>query len=378
VIEAAGFYRALGDAGVRLFVGVPDSLLSELCAHIHAVAPRGQHVIAANEGGAVAAAAGHYLATGRPAVVYLQNSGLGNAVNPICSLATPEVGGVPMLLLVGWRGEPGSADEPQHALQGRITLPLLSLLGVPAEILPREPPAAAETIAALVQTAMTRRTPVAAIVRERSFASQHRDSRATPAEPKTTTLAREHAIEIVVSCLPGDAVVVSTTGMTSRELYELRERAGLSHGRDYLAVGAMGHASQIAMGIALGRPASRVVCLDGDGAALMHMGSLAVIATAGAANLTHVVLNNGAHDSVGGQPTAGTTLSFAELATACGYACAARVADERGLRHALSEALAAPGPALVEICVRCGSRPDLGRPGQSPHQNVTDMRRCLD
>lgn len=373
MIDVALFYRALCDAGVSFFTGVPDSLLADLGAYIQANTPPSRHLIAANEGGAVAAAAGHYLATGQPAVVYLQNSGQGNLVNPLCSLLCPEVQGIPVLLLVGWRGDPGQADEPQHRLQGRITLPLFHVLGVPAEVLPMDDSAAISCVRRLLDKARADRTPVAAVISRQSFKPLPRPQR----QDEEMTLTRERAIEVTVGLLPTDALVVCTTGMASRELYEIRERTGRDSVRDCLIIGAMGHASQIALALALSRPEREVVCLDGDGAAIMHMGSFAVAGTSSAANFKHVLLNNGAHDSVGGQPTAGQRIDFPALACACCYGWAQRVADERELIRGVRELLAQPGPAFLEARVRCGARANLGRPRMSPAEHVTAFRHYL-
>jgi phosphonopyruvate decarboxylase len=361
------------DEGVCFFAGVPDSVLAHLCHAMHDQLPLGSHVVAANEGGAIAAAAGHYLATGRTAAVYLQNSGLGNALNPIASLVSGEVARIPVLLLVGWRGEPQQHDEVEHRLQGRITLPLLDLLGIPVEVLPDDDAGAAAAVRRLLDRAGQTRAPVAAVVRPASFAAY---SVSLPAGDDTA-ITRERAIEIVTSSLPNEALVVSTTGKTSRELAVLRARGRQSADRDFLMVGSMGHASQIALGLALGRPGQLVVCLDGDGAAVMHLGSFAVIGSSAASNLRHVVLNNEAHDSVGGHPTAARGRSFADMARTCGYQWTQSVQDERALQAAASEMLRVPGPSLLEVRVRRGSRPDLGRPGRSPSDNVTAIRARL-
>lgn len=355
MIDSSAFLDWLETAGVDFFAGVPDSLLKNFCACLTDNRP-GSHVIAANEGGAVALAAGHWLATSHPALVYMQNSGQGNAVNPLASLADPDVYSIPMLLLVGWRGEPGVKDEPQHVKQGKITLSLFETLGIPVEVIPNDEAAARDLVAASVAKALAESRPVALVVRKGVFGPyvlQHK-----PAD--IADLRREAAIEGVLRALPPRAVVVSTTGMISREVYETRERFGQDHSRDFLTVGSMGHALMIALGITKAQPDRPVVCLDGDGASIMQMGNLAIAGQSGCTNLHHIVLNNAAHDSVGGQPTVGGAIDLPAIATACGY----RIAPSLDTLFAPASA-----PSFLEIRVAKGARADLGRPKEPPQAN---------
>ncbi len=381
-------------AGVDFFTGVPDSLLKSFCAYITDNCGE-NHVIAANEGGAVGLAAGHYLATGKPALVYMQNSGQGNAVNPLCSLADPDVYSIPMVLLVGWRGEPGVKDEPQHVKQGKVTVSLFETLGIATEVLPDDEATALEVTRNMVERAKSESRPVALIVRKGLFAEyklQHK-------EPDIAELKREAAIEGILRALPKDAVVVSTTGMISREVYETRERLCQGHERDFLTVGSMGHAIMIAMGIAKARPNRKVVCLDGDGASIMQMGNMAICGQSGCENLTHIVLNNSAHDSVGGQPTVGGNIDFEELARQFGYhvlqspqsqymnCCNSveQVADGMEwcfktleLEETHNDSFEAPKrPNFVLIKVAKGARKDLGRPKEPPQVNKSFYMRTL-
>ncbi len=361
MLSPKDFYEALNAAGVTLFCGVPDSLLKDICAYVTEKTPRERNIITANEGGAIALAMGHYLATGQVGLVYLQNSGLGNTVNPITSLADPAIYGVPMLLLIGWRGRPGEHDEPQHVHMGKVTLESLAALGVPASILPDEIDAAREAVETSLQQAHERRGPVALVVRKGTFDAYSLKDAASP-----YALTREAAIERFVGALPARACVVSTTGMPSRELFEVREKRKEAHDGDLLIVGGMGHASQIALGVALARPTRDVYCLDGDGAVIMHMGGLATIGELSPKNYKHVVVNNGAHDSVGGQPTAGFSADLCAVARACGYKRAVSVSTAEDVDRELAKLRDEPGPALVEIRVKKGARKDLGRPTQSP------------
>ena len=345
--------QAMRESGVDFFTGVPDSLLKSFCAYVTDNCGSA-HVIAANEGGAVGLAAGHYLATGRMACVYMQNSGQGNAVNPLASLADPDVYSIPMLLLVGWRGEPGVKDEPQHAKQGKVTILLFETLGIPVKVLPDDDASAADAARGMAARAKVESRPVALIVRKGLFAEYKLQSK----KPDIASLRREEAIEAVLNALPGGAVVVSTTGMISREVYETRNRLGGGHGRDFLTVGSMGHALMIAVGIAKAQPNRKVFCLDGDGASIMHMGNMAVAGQSGCANLTHIVFNNAAHDSVGGQPTVGGDIDLPAIAAACGY-------NREG------------APAFREVRVAKGARPDLGRPKEAPQDNMALFMRTL-
>lgn len=345
MINPDSFVNSLIELGVEFFTGVPDSLLKNFCAYVtdHCGA---NHIIAANEGGAVGLASGHYLATGKPALVYMQNSGQGNAVNPLASLADPDVYSIPMVLLVGWRGEPGVKDEPQHVKQGKITVSLFETMGIPTIVLSDDEPTALSQVSAAVEQAKKESRPVALIVRKGLFDEYKLQNK----KPDIAEGKREAAIETLLDELGNDCVIVSTTGMISRELYETRERRGEGHARDFLTVGSMGHASQIALGIALAQPNRKVVCLDGDGASIMQMGNMAIVGQSSAENLTHIVLNNAAHDSVGGQPTVGGAIDLPKIAECCGY-------NQPG--H----------PTFKQILVAKGARKDLGRPKEKPQEN---------
>ena len=365
MIYVEKFVSCLGEEGVEFFTGVPDSLLKSFCAYVTDTCGD-NHVIAANEGGAVGLAAGHYLATGKPALVYMQNSGQGNAVNPLCSLADPDVYSIPMVLLVGWRGEPGVKDEPQHVKQGKVTVSLFETLGIPTEILPDDDESAANLTRKMVEKAKTESRPVALIVRKGLFAEYKLQNK----KPDIAALPREQAIEEILKSLPEDAVVVSTTGMISREVYETRERLGQDHSRDFLTVGSMGHAIMIALGIAKAQPNRRVFCLDGDGASIMQMGNMAIAGQSGCANLTHIVLNNAAHDSVGGQPTVGGAIDLSEIAASCGYEVLPNSDPSATLRLCASALTTNTAkPRFIEIKVAKGSRKDLGRPKEPPQVN---------
>ena len=360
-IDPNGFVEHLRGRGLDLWAGVPDSLLKDLCAAASDVLGD-RFVICANEGNAVGAACGWHVATGRAAVVYMQNSGEGNAVNPLLSLADPDVYGIPMLLVIGWRGEPGSPDEPQHAKQGKATLVLLEAMGVPFEVL--DPERWEPQVGKLLATMRDGSRPVALVVRRETFAAHPFEAAATD-DP----LTREEALSVVLDCLGAEDLVVSTTGKESREVFELREARGEGHDADFLVVGGMGHTLSIAWGMALGRPDRTVWCLDGDGSMLMHMGSLAVFGRAWPANLRYVVNVNGAHESVGGQPNAAGAIDVPGVLRACGVSGVVEARTEDEVADGVREL--APGAATAMVLhTRQGSRGDLGRPTVSPSENM--------
>lgn len=365
MIQPKNFFESLRQQGFSFFAGVPDSLLKSICAYITDNTEPQSHVITANEGNAIALAAGHYLGTGKPAVAYMQNSGIGNAVNPLLSLADEEVYQVPMLLLIGWRGEPGVKDEPQHVKQGRVMTQLLDAMEIPWFQITSKTAAPDALIQKASEAMLQRKAPVVILVSKGAFEPYKLQNEKTADFP----LTREDAVKLVASLIGKDDVIVSTTGMTSRELFEFRAAEKIPHNKDFLTVGSMGHASSIAQGIAIARPEKRVVCLDGDGALIMHMGALAVTGNSQLPNLLHIVVNNGAHDSVGGQPTTGFDIDIPAIAKAAGYAFAKSASEPDAITEAIQQATRQNAPALVEIRVRKGSRKDLGRPTSTPVQN---------
>jgi len=364
MIQSKAFIDALAQGGVDFFAGVPDSLLKNLCAYITDNVPREKNIIVANEGNAVGLAAGYHLATGKVGCVYMQNSGEGNIVNPLLSLVDEDVYHIPMLLVIGWRGEPGVHDEPQHKKQGKVTLSLLETMGVPYAVLDES--WEQQVAQALTQICETNGV-YALIVRKGTFEDYVLQKQTVTSLP----LSREEAIKIVVDKLRKDDIVVSTTGMISRELFEYREALGQGHGADFLTVGSMGHASQIALGIALQKPERRVFVFDGDGALLMHMGGMAIIGDYCPKNLVHIVFNNGAHDSVGGQPTVGQKIDIEAIAKAVGYTDVVSVDNEMALCCAMNHVNKAviEGTSLINVNVRKGNRKDLGRPTTTPIEN---------
>lgn len=369
MITPEGFFSLLNNRGITFFTGVPDSLMKDFCTYVNENAGAGNHVITANEGAAIALAAGHNLSTGSIAAVYMQNSGIGNSVNPILSLADSEVYSIPMLLIIGWRGEPGKKDEPQHQKQGKVLLKLIEAMQMEYEVLGENPDEVAAQIDKALDHMKKYSSPYALVVREGTFSGYK------PLQVKSEeySLSREDAIGLLLQSLGERDIVVTTTGKASREVFEYRKRNGHGHHRDFLTVGAMGHSSQIALGIAISKPERLVVNLDGDGSAIMHMGSMAVIGTKAPSNFVHVILNNGSHESVGGQPTAAFSIDLPKIASACGYRTSLRAVNADELLAAMEIIHDSPKPVLLEIRLSGYSRADLGRPDRSPAENKSDF-----
>jgi len=315
------------------------------------------------------------LATGKIPCVYLQNSGLGNMVNPLLSLCSKRVYSLPVLLLIGWRGEPGKKDEPQHLLQGALTPGMLQQMDIPYEILPDYAEGAFEVLEKAYAYMQKDKGPFALLVKKQTFAKYELQSSNGQAEDPAM-LHREEILEKIIAKYPTDPLI-TTTGFTSREIFELRERNKQSHEHDFLTVGSMGHCSSICLGVALSQPQKRVICIDGDGAALMHMGAFATMGKAGLPHLKHVLINNGVHDSVGGQPSGANLIDFPAIARACGYRAAASVSAADEIDSALESLKESQGPSFLEIRSLPGARVDLGRPTSTTHQNKMSFMSAL-
>ncbi len=367
------FLDVLQSFGIEYFTGVPDSQLKALCDALIEQKEDRKHLIAANEGNAVGLAAGYYMATGKIPCVYMQNSGLGNVINPCASLIHPRVYGIPMVFVIGFRGEPGVKDEPQHIFQGEITLQLLEDLGIRYCLLeeattPDECKEFIKEHADFVRSGES----IAFVVRKNGLTKE------TYLQYKNPYLfSREAAIEAILTTEGFADVVVSTTGKISREVFEVREAMRQSHESDFLTVGSMGHCSMIGLGIALEKPEKRICILDGDGAFLMHMGAGAIIGQKRPTNLIHVVLNNQAHESVGGMPTAMASVDMMKLGEALGYCKALSVDSKEALLLVMDELKDSAGPILLEVKVAIGSRMNLGRPTKTPKENIESFMKYL-
>lgn len=371
-LNAKDFINVLQNNGITFFAGVPDSLLKSFCSCVEDLIPYSQHVTCANEGGAIGLAVGAYLATGAIPLVYMQNSGLGNTINPLLSINDPEIYSIPVLLLIGWRGRPGIKDEPQHKKQGAVTLSLLDTVGIKYEILPHDLAQCNELLPRACKYMQETKRAFALIVPEKTFADYHAISATNNLCPELS-LTREQAIGQVLTTVQPNDVVVATTGMISREVFEYRDKNNLGHTQDFLMVGGMGHSSMVAFGIAKtlieNNKTSNVFCLDGDGAVLMHMGNMAIIGALRAENLIHIVFNNGCHDSVGGQNTVGFSIDLCAIAKAVGYDHTFCMQESQALNTILKQIVNLQGTKFLEIRVRKGHRSDLGRPNIAPVKN---------
>ena len=363
MIDTKEFYDCLVSNKMDFFTGVPDSLLANICACIKENSPSDRNIIAANEGNAVGIACGYHIATGRFGVVYMQNSGEGNAVNPLLSIADEDVYSIPLLLMIGWRGEPGTKDEPQHKKQGKVTLALLEAMGIAYEILQDD---YKPQIDRAVQYMREQSKPFAIVVRKGMFSPYK-----VAVEKTDDPLSREEALQCVLDCIPAEDFIVSTTGKTSREIFEIREARGQSHSGDFLTVGGMGHTSSIALGMSLGTDRN-VYCIDGDGSFIMHMGAFAINADKAGANFKYILNNNGAHESVGGQPTVGLKIDVPAVLKAVGFQHVMTATTPDEIAAAMEQLAKVKLGALI-LYTHQGSRENLGRPTVSPVDNKKAM-----
>jgi phosphonopyruvate decarboxylase len=366
-------WKMMDKEGLTFFTGVPDSTFKAWMSFLDDNNGKGlQNVIACNECEAVAIAAGYHLATGNVGVAYMQNAGEGKTVNPITSLADPEVYSIPMLLMIGWRGMPGMKDEPQHKKMGRVTLPLLETLEIQYRILPEELDRAEKVIAEMKETAMKSNAPVALVIKRGLIEAYSPNKKSESIYP----MSREDAIKTIVDSFSGDEAVVSTTGKASRELFEHRVARGETP-KDFYTVGSMGCSASIALGVAMQKPDKKVYVFDGDGAVLMQMGTLSTIGHYKPTNLYHIVFDNNSYESTGGQPTVSDTVNFEKVALACGYSNAKTVESKSALDSAVTEMASAEGPYMLIVKVMKGARKDLGRPTSTPVENKKRFREAL-
>ena len=360
--------------GADFYTGVPDSQLKALCNYLmntYGIDPK-HHVIAANEGNCTALAAGYHLATGKVPVVYMQNSGEGNIINPVASLLNDKVYGIPVIFVVGWRGEPGIHDEPQHIYQGDVTVRLLEDMGIKTYFLGKE--TTEEELREVMkdfESVLAEGKDVAFVIRKGALTYDGKVVYKNDNEMKREEIIR-HIIQV-----SGEDPVVSTTGKASRELFELREAFGQSHKYDFLTVGSMGHSSSIALGIAAQKPDTKIWCIDGDGAVLMHMGAMAVLGSEHPGNMIHIVINNGAHETVGGMPTVAAGVDLPAVAKACGYPFAVSVDSFQSLDSELKAAKARHALTLIEVKCAIGARDDLGRPTTTAKENKENFMEYL-
>lgn len=360
--------------GSEFYTGVPDSQLKALCNYLmntYGIDPK-HHIIAANEGNCTALAAGYHLATGKVPVVYMQNSGEGNIINPVASLLNDKVYAIPVVFIIGWRGEPGVHDEPQHIYQGEVTLKLLEDMDIKAFVISKdttedELKAVMEDYKKILSTGKD----VAFVIRKGALFYEEK------VEYKNENkMTREDIIKHIIK-VSGEDPIVSTTGKASRELFEAREANGQSHKYDFLTVGSMGHSSSIALGVAINKPQKKIWCIDGDGAVLMHMGSMAVIGANSPDNLVHIVINNSAHETVGGMPTVAGKINLVSIAKSCGYSNAVSVDSFESLDKELKSAKERKELSFIEVKCSIGAREDLGRPTTTAIENKNGFMEYL-
>lgn len=367
MIDQYKFLEILNDCGIDFFTGVPDSYLNGFCNCILEKIDNKNNIIAANEGNAVGIASGYYLSTKKIPLVYMQNSGVGNAVNPLVSLADKDVYNIPMVLLIGWRGEPNTGDHDQHKKQGEITVELLQLMGIPFIIAEDNDELLESQTREIINLAYSERKTVAIIARNGIFTAEKK----LQVKENGYSLFREEAIEIVMDTLPKDTIYVATTGRATRELYFIRERRGENHDMDFLNVGSMGHASSVALSIALQNPNRKVVCLDGDAAAIMHMGAFSMVSKLQSPNFIHIILNNGAHESVGNQPSVGTLIDFTTIACGCGYSTTERaVSNKEDIILAVNQLKNTDKASLIDIRIKEGMKGKLPSLNIDSHEDL--------
>lgn len=370
MINQNNFIITLNSLGINFFTGVPDSYLNGFCCCLDQMVDKKNNIIAANEGNAVAIASGYYLSTGNIPLVYLQNSGMGNILNPVVSLSDKNVYNIPMILLIGWRGEPNTNDHPQHKVQGEITTKILDMLEIPYIIPQEDDKKFEEQLREIVKKAKEELKTVAIIAKKGVFAKTEKDA----VIDNLYELSRFDAMKTVVENMPSNTIYVASTGRASRELYYLRELRGESHKNDFLNVGSMGHASSVAFGIALQKVNRNVVCFDGDAAAIMHMGSLTMVSKYNLPNFIHVVLNNGVHESVGGQKSAGFDINFSDIAKSCGYSVVDEIIDTKcKLENAINTLKTTGKPSFIDVRIHKGLKE--GAPPLNPNYGLlrTDL-----
>ncbi len=360
--------------GAEFYTGVPDSQLKALCDYLMNTygIDKKHHIIASNEGNCTALAAGYHLATGKVPVVYMQNSGEGNIINPVASLLNDKVYAIPMVFIIGWRGEPGVHDEPQHIYQGEVTVKLMEDMGIKTFIVSKE---TTDTEIAEVMKdfndILAKGKNVAFIIRKGALEYDKKVN-----YTNSNIMVREEIIQHIVN-VTGKDPIISTTGKASRELFEIREANGQGHEYDFLTVGSMGHSSSIALGVALNKPDKKIWCIDGDGAVLMHMGAMAVLGANSPNNLVHIVINNEAHETVGGMPTVAGSLDFVAIAKACGYPYAVCVDNFESLNKELNLAKKRNELSFIEVKCSIGARANLGRPTTTAIENKNNFMNYL-
>ena len=364
MIKASQLINLLTKEELNFITGIPCSILKDFLSGLSEKKGQIEHIIATSEEEAMSIGVGYYLATAKIPIVYMQNSGLARSVDVLTSLANKEVYNVPILLLISWRGDPSKKDEPQHLKMGKITPKILKTLNIPYTVLSDSKPKIVKEIKVAKKYLENNSLPYAIIIKKGLIKPDQ-----TKKQKDVYLLSREETIKIIINNLKNDEVIISTTGKTSRELFEYRETKKQSHKTDFYTVGSMGCSAAIALGIALGKPKKKIFVFDGDGSVLMQMGSLATIGHYLPKNFYHIIFDNNTYDSTGGQKTVSDTVNFNKIAFACGYKNVKTVFTQKKLVNIIQNLKMSSGPKMLVIKIKNGSRKDLGRPTITPSEN---------
>jgi len=369
-INPSELYDILAREGIDFFTGVPDSTLKHFCFYLDDYSDPSNHIITANEGNSIALAAGYHISTGKIPLVYMQNSGLGNAINPLTSLVGNDLFAIPMLVMVGWRGEPGKKDAIQHSKDGQMQLQLLETLGLSYTIIPSATKSLELQIQDSIRLAKDKESPHVILVRKDAF-EKYKSRKSNNAN--NHSMSREYVLTKIFNAIKPGSIIISTTGKTSRELYEIRKELGKLDSIDLMLVGSMGHASSLSLGVALENKNRNIFCIDGDGSLIMHMGALSTIGKYSPSNFRHILLNNFSHDSVGGQESSSDIIDFNALSKAVSYNNYFEISEKSDFGKTFSDFQESLGPSFLEILISKGSRPDLSRPDLTPYQNKKEF-----
>ena len=358
MISTVNFIDELKRNSIDFFTGVPDSVLKKLSNKFEKF-DKNKHVLAFNEGSAIALGIGYHLATNKIPCIYLQNAGLGNAINPLVSIAHKNVYSIPLLMVIGWRGSPNrKKDEPQHNVKGKITRKLLSTLGIKNIVIKNKKDLL--KLRKLIKFSKQKKIPVACLIEQNSLVEKNKPSIKLKSN-FGSNIERSDVIYELLHSIKNDTKIVSTTGYTSRELNQIRREKKLGRGKDFYMVGGMGHSSMVALGLSL-KLKKQIICLDGDGSLLMHMGSLRSAGIFAKKNFKHILLNNAVHESVGEQRTFSENLDFLKLVKKLGYRNSYKTSKKNKLKKIINIFLKSKGPSFLEIKIKTGTIKNLTRP----------------
>jgi phosphonopyruvate decarboxylase len=341
---------------LNFFSGVPDSVLKNFT---NLLINKSSHVLATNEGSAVSIGIGYHLSFNKLPCIYMQNSGLANAINPLISIAHKGVYSIPMMMLIGWRGSPGIKDEPQHLIKGKITKNLLKLLGIKYEIIESEKDF--NKIKKLINFSKKKKVPVACLFKKGVLKKVNYHKKFSERSTIKNKILRSEVIREILKSIQNNTKIISTTGYTSRELYQIRKNEGYHKGKDFYMIGGMGHSSSVALGAAF-KKNKKILCLDGDGSMLMHLGSLHTVGLMNKNNFKHILLNNQSHESVGGQEISFKRVKMEKLIKGLGYSKYIQLKDKKDLKNKIQSVLKYKGSIFLEVLIEKGAIKNLGRP----------------